>query len=94
MTREDIIKMAEEAGLAHFYDSESQCTGVTDDDLVTKEKDRNDDRLVEILMPFAKLVAEHEREKCMKAIEDEVKEWDREAKESALEAAEAIRGEK
>ena len=44
------------------------------------------------LRRFADLVAEHERELCMKAIEDEVKEWDREAKEAALEAAEAIRG--
>lgn len=43
------------------------------------------------LKRFADLVAEHERELCMKAIEDEVADWDREYKESALEAAEAIR---
>lgn len=52
------------------------------------------EQMIDRLSQFAELVAEHEREKCMKAIEDEVADWDREAKEAALEAAEAIRGEK
>jgi hypothetical protein len=63
MTRDDIIRMAIEAGLAHFYDSEGHCTGITDADLFTAEKNRNDARLVEILGPFAELVAAAEREK-------------------------------
>jgi hypothetical protein len=53
----DIIQMAREAGLAHFYDSEGHCTGITDQRLITEEKERNDDRLVDILAPFSVLVA-------------------------------------
>jgi hypothetical protein len=63
MTREDIIKMAREAGLAHFHDSEGHCTGITDSVLVDADKDQDDDRLVQMLMPFAALVAATEREK-------------------------------
>jgi hypothetical protein len=65
MTREDIIRMAREAGLSHFYDSEGHCTGITDEKLVDEDKERNDDRLVEILAPFAALVAAAEREACV-----------------------------
>ena len=61
MTRDDIIKMANEAGLYHFYDSEGQCTGITNARLVTQDKDRWDDRLVEMLAPFAALVRADER---------------------------------
>jgi hypothetical protein len=57
MTQNEIIEMARQAGLAHFYDSEGHCTGITDANLVTAEKERNDERIVEMLMPFAKLVA-------------------------------------
>ena len=70
MTRDDIIRMAIEAGLAYFYDSEGHCTGITDADLFTAEKDRNDARLVEILGPFAELVAAAEREACAKVCEE------------------------
>lgn len=59
----DIIAMAREAGLAHFYDSEGHCTGITDASLIDADKDRNDDRLVQMLMPFAALVAAAERNK-------------------------------
>ena len=62
MNREDIIRMAREAGLAHFYDSEGHCSGITDARLITENKDRNDDRLIEMLAPFAALVAAAERE--------------------------------
>ena len=65
MTRDEIIKMANKAGLYHFYDSEGQCTGITNARLVTQDKDRWDDRLVEMLAPFAALVRADER----KAIE-------------------------
>lgn len=71
MNKEDIIRWANEAGLSHFYDSEGHCTGVTDASLVDANKERNDDRLVEILMPFAKVVAVHEREACAKVCDAE-----------------------
>ena len=57
MTQDEIIEMAREAGLAHFYDSEDHCTGITDAKLITADKEKNDARLVEMLMPFANLVA-------------------------------------
>ena len=63
MTRDDIIKIANKAGLYHFYDSEGQCTGITDARLVDEDKARWDDRLVEMLVPFAALVADAERER-------------------------------
>ncbi len=61
MTRDDIIRMAREAGLYHFYDSDGDTTGITDARLIDADKDRDDDRLVEMLMPFAALVAAAER---------------------------------
>jgi carboxypeptidase C (cathepsin A) len=70
MTRDDIIRMANEAGLYHFYDSEGHCTGITNARLVTEDKERDDDRLVEMLAPFAALVAAAEREACAKVCED------------------------
>jgi hypothetical protein len=66
MNRDDIIRMAREAGLIHFYDSEGHCTGITDAPLITEDLDRNDSRLVEMLAPFAALVAAAEREACAK----------------------------
>ena len=59
--KEEIIRMANEAGLYHFHDSEGQCTGITNARLVTQDKDRWDDRLVEMLAPFAALVRADER---------------------------------
>ena len=61
MNRDEIIRMANEAGLYHFHDSEGQCTGITNARLVTQDKDRWDDRLVEMLAPFAALVRADER---------------------------------
>ena len=66
MNREDISRIAKEAGI-------------------------DDWNITMTLIKFGEMVAEHERELCMKAIEDEVADWDREAKEAALEAAETIR---
>ena len=65
MTRDDIIRMAQEAGLYHFYDSEGHCDGITDARLVTEDKERDDDRLVEMLAPFAALVAAAQRERII-----------------------------
>ena len=69
MNRDDIIRMAREAGLIHFYDSEGHCTGITDAPLITENLDRNDSRLVEMLAPFAALVAAAEREACAVVVE-------------------------
>ena len=64
MTKDDILRMAREAGLYHFYDSEGHCSGITDARLVNEDQERCDDRLVEMLAPFANLVAAQEREAC------------------------------
>jgi hypothetical protein len=58
MTKQEIIELAKQAGLTHFYDSEGHCTGITDAELITAEQERDDERLVEMLMPFAKLIEE------------------------------------
>lgn len=70
MTRDDIIRMALEAGLYHFYDSEGHCSGITDVRLVNEDKERWDDRLIEMLTPFAAIVAAAEREACANECEE------------------------
>ena len=72
MTRDEVLRLAREAGLIHYYDSESQWSGVTNENLIEQDKNRNDDRLVEILAPFAALVAAHERERIIKANATEI----------------------
>ena len=74
MTKEEIIEMARQAGLFIAHDSEGQFSAVHDGEILDmypdgdKERDRlyREKRFVEILGPFAKLVAEKEREKCAK----------------------------
>lgn len=63
---DDILRMAREAGLSHFYDSEGDFSGVTDALLVDADKQRNDQRLVEILGPLVALIRADEREACAK----------------------------
>ena len=67
MTREDIISMALEAGIYHEYDSEGHWDGLTNEALIGKDwlssKEHKLDRIVEILFPFAVLVAAAERNK-------------------------------
>jgi len=58
MTNEEILALVKQAGLSHFYDSEGDCSGVTDAPLTTADKDRNDARLLEILAPLVRLVEE------------------------------------
>lgn len=66
MTREDIIRMALAAGIYHEYDSEDHWDGLTNEALCGKDwlssKDYKLNRIVEILGPFATLVAAAERE--------------------------------
>ena len=89
MNREENIRMALEAGLYHFYDSEGHCTGITDARLVTEDKERNDDRLVEMLAPFAALIAAAERERIITQNAPEIEKINAHIK--ALEDAAAIR---
>jgi len=65
MTRDDIIRLAQQAGLHHFYDSDGHCSGVTNAKI---EGDENDVKLVEMLAPFAALVAAAERKKCIEIV--------------------------
>jgi hypothetical protein len=67
VNHDDIIRLAREAGLIHYHDSEGHWTGVTNDNLIEVEENRWDDKLVRILQPFAALVAAAEREACAKA---------------------------
>jgi hypothetical protein len=89
MSKEDIIRMAQEAGLYHFYDSEGHCTGITNARLVDEDKERWDDRLVEMLAPFAALVAAAERERIKESNAPEIEKINAHIK--ALEDAAAIR---
>jgi hypothetical protein len=70
MNREDIIKLALAAGIFHEYDSEGHWDGLTNEALIGKDwlssKEHKLDRIVEILSPFAVLVAAAEREACAK----------------------------
>ena len=67
MDREDIIRMALAAGIFHEYDSEGHWDGLTNKALIGKDwlssKEHKLDRIVEILSPFAALVAAAERNK-------------------------------
>ena len=77
MTQDEIIEMAELAGLFIANDSEGQFSAVHDGEIFDmypngdKERDRlyREQRFVEILGPFAKLVAAKEREACAKTCE-------------------------
>lgn len=78
MNRDDILSMALEAGLIHFWDSEGDFSGITDVKLNGADAHRNDDRIVEMLAPFVALVENHtiqnEYRKCegpeMTALQD------------------------
>jgi hypothetical protein len=88
MTEDEIIRMAREAGLFHFYDSEGHCTGVTDAALIDADKERNDKRLVEILAPFAAA----EREACAALVDENAMGCENPIYRSLLQAnAQAIR---
>ena len=67
MTPEQILALAREAGILHAHDSEGHWDGLTDEEVVDslprfrQELEYADKRIVEILAPFAALVAEHMR---------------------------------
>jgi hypothetical protein len=77
MNREDIIRMAREAGLYVAHDSEGHFSGVTNEEIIDMYQDQNKERdrllrekiFMEVLAPFAKMVAAKEREECASVAE-------------------------
>ena len=77
MTQDEIIEMAKEAGLHVAHDSEGHFSGVTNEEIIDMYPDPNKERdrllrekiFMEVLAPFAKLVAAKEREECAKIVE-------------------------
>ena len=68
MNREDIIRMAKEAG---FYIEDDEANTLSNkEDFKLTEHLKND--LTEHLERFAKLVAEHEREACAKIVDENI----------------------
>lgn len=82
MTQDEIIEMARQAGIYHAQDSEYHWDGLTDQKIIERTPDSAKDiawrnrRTFEILQPFAKLVAEAEREACAKVCEELVAHTD------------------
>jgi hypothetical protein len=82
MTQDEIIEMAKKAGLYVANDSEGHFSGVTNAEMIDMypDPDKERDRLfrekvfIEVLMPFAKLVAAKEREACAIACETDGKD--------------------
>lgn len=76
MNREDIIRMALAAGIYHEYDSEGHWDGLTNETLIGSDwlisKEHKLNRIVEILTPFAELVASAERERIKQANAPEI----------------------
>jgi hypothetical protein len=76
MTQDEIIEMAKEAGLHVANDSEGHFSGVTNEEMIDMYPDPNKERdrlfrekiFIEVLAPFAKLVAAKEREACVELI--------------------------
>jgi len=63
LTDEEILKVASELKLIHYYDADGEWSGVTNEDMFEKEKHRNDERLLEILKPFANAILRKAQEK-------------------------------
>jgi len=100
MTRDDIIRMAWEAGIHHAHDSEGHWDGLTDEEVIErvppspKSIEYSDRRIVEILERFAVLVAAAEREACAKVCDAHVDIWIIPAGPKECAAAIRARGEK
>ena len=68
----NIIELAKQAGLHVANDSEGHFSGVTNEEIIDMYPDPNKERdrlfrekiFIEVLTPFAALVAAHEREAC------------------------------
>ena len=70
----NIVELAKQAGLHVAHDSEGHFSGVTNEEIIDRHPDPNKERdrlfrekiFIEVLTPFAALVAAHEREECAK----------------------------
>ena len=68
----NIVELAKQAGLHVANDSEGHFSGVTNEEIIDLHPDPNKERdrlfrekiFIEVLTPFAALVAAHEREAC------------------------------
>lgn len=69
MNHDDIIRMAKKAGLFLFDDSEGHRIGITTARLINEDVDQDDEKLANMLAPFAALVAAAEREACANLID-------------------------
>gem|GEM_PF-5832274 len=73
----NIVELAKQAGLHVANDSEDYFSGVTNEEVIDRYPDPNKERdrlfrekiFIEVLTPFAELVAAHEREECAKIFE-------------------------
>ena len=63
LTDEEILNVAMELNLIHYYDTDGQWSGVTNEELIDSVKNRNDERLIEILKPFANAILKKASEK-------------------------------
>jgi len=63
LTDEEILKVASELKIIHYYGESGDWSGVTNEDMFEKEKHRNDERLLEILKPFANAILRKAQEK-------------------------------
>ena len=76
MTKDQITRLAKEAGIYHGFDSEGHWDGLLDFQLIerrplSKESIMyGENRMFEILERFAALVATHEREQCLQIVDD------------------------
>ena len=74
MTKDEIIRMALQAGIFHEYDSEGHWDGLTNEALVGSDwlisKEHKLNRIAEILAPFVTIVVAAEREACAKVCEE------------------------
>ena len=76
MTKDDIIRMAKEAGIYHGFDSEGQWDGLLDFQLIERRplsKESiiyGENRMFEILERFFHMAQTAEREECAKVCEE------------------------
>lgn len=63
ITDEEVLQIASELKLVHYYGESGDWSGVTNEDMIEKEKHTNNQRLLEILKPFANAVLKRSQEK-------------------------------
>ena len=56
LSDEEIISIADSLSLIHYYDSDGEWSGITNEPMFRVEENRNNERLLEILKPFARAI--------------------------------------